>query len=168
MYPNTNESTIKRRSRPINQPTSRKKQRGSMLVVAVFVITVMVFLAVSLQDIFNNAGDSVAYEVYGTRALSAANSGAEQALQKIFYLNGQTALGFDTAEPAIGTATLDVDLSGTVAFHGCHVVVTITRFTINNAQFFYNYTHYRVESKATCETGDFKTVRTIAVEGRER
>ncbi|MCJ8270039.1 MAG: MSHA biogenesis protein MshP [Psychrosphaera sp.] len=155
---------LRRRRRPIN----RKKQRGSMLVIAVFVITVMVFLAVALQDIFSNAADSVAYEVYGTRALSAANSGAEQALQKIFYLNGQTALDFSADEPANATATLNLDLSNTVAFHGCTVVANITRFTINNVEFFYNFTHYRVESTATCEAGNFKTVRTIAVEGRER
>ncbi len=164
MFHNSNQIILKRRLQPIN----RKHQCGSMLVVALFVITVMVFLAVTLQEILTDAGDSVAYEVYGTRSLSAANSGAERALQKIFYTNGQTPLNFDTTEPANGTATLNLDLSATEAFHGCNVAVVITRFTINNATFFYNYTHYRVESTATCEAGDFKTVRTIAVEGRER
>jgi MSHA biogenesis protein MshP len=168
MFLNSYVSIIKRRARRMNRLISRKKQRGSMLVVAVFVITVMVFLAVSLQDILTNSGDAVAYEVYGTRTLSAANSGAEQALQKIFYLNGQTPLDFSAPEPANATATLNVDLSNTVEFNGCNVVVAITRFTINNAAFFYNYTHFRLQSTATCEAGDFKTVRTIAVEGRER
>lgn len=149
-------------------PQSLKRQRGSMLVVAIFVLTVMIFLAVTLQDIFNDSTKSVAYEVYGIRALGAANSGAELALQKVFYLNGESALVFSAPEPADATAALNLDLSGTEAFHGCTVAVAITRFTISNATFFYNYTHYRVESTATCVAGEFRTVRTVAVEGRER
>lgn len=147
---------------------SRRKQRGSMLLISIFILTVMIFLAVSLQDVFSAASRSLAYEVYGTRALSAANAGAELALQKIFYLQGQTPLVFSDVEPNPATASLNLDLSTTEAFAGCSVAVAVSRFTINDATHFYNYTHYRIESTATCIAGDFKTVRTVSVEGRER
>jgi MSHA biogenesis protein MshP len=145
---------------------SRKKQRGSMLVMAIFILTVMIFLAVSLQDIYTNASKSIAYEVYGTRALSAANSAAEQALQKVFFLQAQPALTWVVDSPSAGvdTSNLSVDLSGTTAFHGCTVAVVVTRFEVSET----GYTHYRVDSTATCIAGDFTTVRTIAIEGRER
>lgn len=146
----------------------RKKQKGSMLMMAIFVLTVMIFLAVSLQDVFSGAARSLAYEVYGARALSAANAGAELALQKIFYLSGQTALTFSDVEPNAATASLNVNLSNTEAFSGCTVAVAVSRFTINDTTYFYNYTHYRIDSTATCVSGDFKTVRTVSVEGRER
>lgn len=140
-----------------------------MLVVAIFVLTVMIFLAVTLQDVFSNAGKSIAYEVYGARALSAANSGAELALQKVFnFKTGQVALNFDAVEPNPATAMFTLDLSGTEAFHGCSVAVTISRFSIANATHFYNYTHYRVDSTATCVAGTYQTTRTVSVEGRER
>ena len=149
-----------------NQWRSRKKQRGSMLVMAIFILTVMIFLAVSLQDIYSNASKSIAYEVYGTRALSAANSGAEQALQKVFFLQSETALSWTIDSPSAGidTANLNVNLSNTNAFHGCNVAVVITRFVVSDT----GYTHYRVDSTASCVAGDFTTVRSIAIEGRER
>lgn len=153
-----------------NLPTLKKRQGGSMLLTAIFILTVMIFLAVTLQDIFSNSARSVAYEVYGTRALQAANAGAERALQLIFNPSvGGTPLVFSAAEPAAATATMpQLDVSGTPGLHGCTVDVSVSRFTVTDTDFFYNYTHYRVDSSATCVAGDFKTVRTVSVEGRER
>ena len=143
-----------------------KQQQGSMLIVAIFVITVMVFIAVALQDVFEKAAKSVAYEVFGARALSAANTGAEVALQKIFYLNGEQALVFNNASPNVATLILNSTGFKSAMFN-CEVEVTIERFDVTDVTFFYDYTHYRIESTATCVAGRFTTVRTIAVEGRE-
>jgi MSHA biogenesis protein MshP len=141
-----------------------------MLVIAIFVITVMIFLAVTLQDVFNKSSQSVAYEVFGARALSAANSGAEVALQKIFNLQGQTPLVFvgagTSASPATATLTLD-SAAFTAAMLSCSVVVEVQKFNVVEATYFYDYIHYRIESTATCSSGGFTTVRTVAVEGRE-
>lgn len=140
------------------QKFNLKKQQGSMLILAIFVLTVMILLAAAMQGIYSSAAKSVAYEVYGTRALSAANSGAERAMQKIFFLNGQTPLNCD------GSAETEWDISGQDAFHGCKVNVICTQFAIAAT----GYTHYRVESTASCTAGEFTTVRTVALEGRER
>lgn len=161
MYPNKCKTQFKASKR------SLAKQRGSMLVIAIFVITVMIFLAVTLQDVFNKASQSVAYEVFGTRALSAANSGAEVALQKIFNLGSETALSYSGSNPE--TATLTLNSAGTkAALLRCSVVVVVEKFNVSEGVHFYNYDHYRIVSTATCESGDFKTVRSVAVEGRNR
>lgn len=144
----------------------RKRQQGSMLIVAIFIITVMVFIAVALQDVFDKAAKSVAYEVYGARALSAANSGAEVALQKIFNLGAQQALVYNNAIPQVATLTLNSN-GFTSAMFNCSVEVTIEKFTVSDATYFYDFVHYRIESTATCVAGSYTTVRTIAVEGRE-
>ena len=137
----------------------RRRQRGSMLIIAIFIIVVMVLLVAAVQEVFNQSSKAITYEVFGTRALSAANSGSELALQKIFYLNGQTPLNW------VGdNATVALDLSQTTAFHGCTVAVNIARFTIAAT----GYTHYRIDSTASCIAGGFTTVRTISIEGRER
>ena len=143
-----------------------KGQQGSMLIVAIFIITVMVFIAVALQDVFDKAAKSVAYEVFGARALSAANSGAEVALQKTFYLNTEQALVFNNANPQVATLSLNSDGFKSAMFN-CSVEVTVEKFDVSDATYYYDYTHYRIESTATCVAGSFTTVRTIAVEGRE-
>ncbi|MFT5161478.1 MAG: MSHA biogenesis protein MshP [Alteromonadaceae bacterium] len=140
------------------QRSTLKQQQGSMLIIAVFVLTVMILLAGAMQSIYSSAAKAVTYEVYGTRALSAANSGAERAMQKIFFLNGQAALN------CVGGANTQWDISAQAAFNGCKVDVICTSFAIIET----GYTHYRVESTASCTAGDFTTVRTVAVEGRER
>lgn len=154
-----------------NKPfKSRVKQRGNMLIMAIFMITVMVFIAVSLQDVFDKAAKSVAYEVYGARALSAANTGAEVVLQKIFNLNGQTPLTFTGAGTAASPATATWNLNSAgfkAAMFNCEVSVAVSKFNVVNGTYFYDYIHYRIESTATCVVGGFTTVRTVAVEGRE-
>lgn len=153
----------------LRQLKTLKSQRGSMLMTAIFIVTVMIFLAVSMQEVFNNAARSVAYEVYGTRALQAANAGAERVLQKIFNpASVADELSFSAVEPAAATASLNFSLASVAGFYGCSVSVSVNRFTINDTSYYYNYTHYRVESTATCDSGGFKTVRTVSVEGRER
>jgi len=132
---------------------------------------VMIYIAVTLQDVFNKAAKSEAYEVYGARALSAANTGAEVALQKIFNLNGQTALTFSGAGTMASPTKAKLTLNSAAfkaAMFNCEVTATVTRFNALQASYFYDYTHYRIESTASCEAGGFTTVRTIAVEGRER
>ena len=146
--------------------TRRKRQQGSMLIIAIFIITVMIFIAVALQDVFDKAAKSVAYEVYGARALSAANTGAEVVLQKIFNTQGQTPLTFSNTDPAVATWNLN-SIGFQDAMFNCTVVATVERFDVSDATYFYEYTHYRIESTATCVQGDFTTVRTVAVEGRE-
>ena len=52
------------------------RQRGSALIIGVFVITVMFLLASALINIVEDGDTGLTQEVWGARAFAAANSGA--------------------------------------------------------------------------------------------
>lgn len=62
-----------------------QQQRGSALVIAVFVIVVMLAVAVGLSRLLISSSETVVYEVQGTRALFAAQSGLETSLSELLF-----------------------------------------------------------------------------------
>lgn len=70
---------------PVTAPVC--KQRGSTLVIALFVIVVMLVLIVALSRILQSQAQTVTYEVLGTRALFMAQSGIEKSLVELLPLN---------------------------------------------------------------------------------
>lgn len=64
----------------------KKQQQGSALVIAIFVIVVLLGLLLALTRILTSSSESVVYEVLGTRALLAAQSGLELASTQLFPL----------------------------------------------------------------------------------
>ncbi len=92
---------------------AQKHQGGSALVIAIFVILVMSLLAVTLLRVGGDADEGVNLEVWGLRALNAANSGADAALARLFPLSGGTA-----GCAAVGSSWTAPDVTG---FHGCNV-----------------------------------------------
>ncbi|MCC5826039.1 type II secretory pathway component [Alkalimonas sp.] len=71
-------------------PNPRQHQ-GSALVVAIFVIVVIFGLLLAMSRILLSSSESVVYEVLGTRALLAAQSGLELAATQLFPLEQETA-----------------------------------------------------------------------------
>ncbi|MCL1075325.1 MSHA biogenesis protein MshP [Shewanella dokdonensis] len=139
----------------------RRQQQGSALVIAIFVIVMMSFLAVALLRMGNNADEDVNLEVWSLRAFAAANSGADAALAQLFPLNGSVAT---CASSSIWTPP---DKPG---FHGCSVSLSCVSQTANDV------TQYIVRSTAVCETGDcssgdseqcLRVSRSVEVEARE-
>lgn len=63
-----------------------QRQQGSALVIAIFVIVVLLGLLLALTRILTSSSESVVYEVLGTRALFAAQSGLELASTQLFPL----------------------------------------------------------------------------------
>lgn len=63
-----------------------RRQQGSALVIAIFVIVVLFGLLLALTRILTSSSESVVYEVLGTRALFAAQSGLELAATQLFPL----------------------------------------------------------------------------------
>lgn len=131
------------------------KQRGSMLVMAIFVLTVLSLLGMAMIQILSDGNRSIVYEVYGARAFNAANSGAERALGLLFPPGGGN---------GSCPAPTPFSLASQVAFHGCTIKVKCQTFDITETGF----RHYRLESAASCDAGPFTTQRTVAVEARER
>ncbi|GIU14529.1 MSHA biogenesis protein MshP [Shewanella morhuae] len=127
------------------------QQRGSALIIGVFVITVMFLLASALINIVQDSDTALTQEVWGTRAFAAANSGADAALAQLFPLNG--AVG-------ICLATSTWNPPNVTGFHACSVTLTCTPFAVGTV------TQYRINSKAICESGETRVSRQVEVEAR--
>ncbi|MGI1968280.1 MSHA biogenesis protein MshP [Shewanella baltica] len=131
------------------------RQRGSALIIGVFVITVMFLLASALINIVEDGDTGLTQEVWGTRAFAAANSGADAALAKLFPLNSNvgTCLASDVWTPP------DV-----IGFHACSVTLTCTAYAVDTGTGV--VTQYSVNSTAVCESGDTRVSRKVEVEAR--
>ena len=116
-------------------------QGGSALIIGIFVLVVMFLLAASLIRIVGDADESVNMEVWGTRALFSANSGADAALAELFPVNGTSA----TCANVSPTWTPPIGGNG---FHNCSVSITCNVATVGSV------VQYRINSSAICETGN--------------
>ena len=132
-----------------------QQQRGSALVIAVFVIVVMLAVAVGLSRLLISSSETVVYEVQGTRALFAAQSGLDIDLTQLFPLNGAAAAGCG----AVATSRS----FNAVSLQSCTVSISCTPFT-NAAPD--NITLFQLSSTAECTAGGFQTRRTVQIEVR--
>ncbi|MGX9461958.1 MSHA biogenesis protein MshP [Shewanella sp. A14] len=119
---------------------SQHSQQGSALIIGVFVLTVMFLIAASLIRIVGDADESVNMEVWGTRALFSANSGADAALAELFPVNGSVANCADVNTTWVSPAGL--------GFYNCSVSITCNIATVGSVN------QYRINSLAVCETGN--------------
>ena len=131
---------------------NKKQQRGSALVIAVFVIVVMLALTVGLSRLLISGSETVVYEVQGTRTLMAAQSGLELALTELFPLAAPTA----TCASVSGSYSF----SGS-ALQGCSATVSCSGFTPAGAD-----SLYKLVSTADCAAAGFLTRRTLPIEVR--
>jgi len=135
--------------------SSVRRQAGSALVIGIFVITVMFLLAAALINIVEDADTGLTQEVWGTRALAAANSGADAALAQLFPLNAAANVIPTCASVSSSWTPPDV-----VGFHACSVSLSCTSYAAGTV------TQYRINSKAVCESGDTRVSRQVEVEAR--
>lgn len=101
---------------------NRASQRGSALVIGIFIITVMFLMAAALVNIVSDADEGVNLEVLATRAFAAANSGADVALAQLFPLSGAV----------VGCSSVSASWTppNVVGFHGCSVVLSCNQTTV--------------------------------------
>lgn len=140
---------------------SPQKQQGSALVMAIFIITVVFILATALINIVKDDDDQFTLEVMGTRALAAANSGADYGLSQLFPIGA--GIG------QCSTANNAVNLPNEVGFKHCQVSYTCSADDIGHGM-----TQYRIESLGVCEIGQcdrddttcFRVSRKVLVEAR--
>ncbi len=133
-----------------------KTQQGSALVVAIFIIIVMSLLGATLVSMLDSSQESVAYEVLGTRAYTAAQSGAQWQLGQIFPagLASDAVNGCSVESPPI-----IVNIEG---LKGCVIVdpVACTEFVHDGVHY------YTITSTGECKIGGEVTSRTVEVEAR--
>ncbi len=121
---------------------NRRKQQGNMLVVTIFVIVVMGFLASSLTRINWSNSDNLTREQLGTQAWLMAHSANEWALTQLYPLGVSASVS--TACTAIQGDTPNVSVNSP-----CRPP-QMTCQSIGSLQ---GETFYRVEAIAVCGSG---------------
>lgn len=129
--------------------------RGSALVIAIFVIIVMSLLGAALVKMMESSQENVVYEVLGTRAYAAAQTGVQWQLGKLFPIGSPARACSDVSQipPPIELAK---------GFEGCRIVSPIKCSDFSHQGVIY----YTVTSTGQCDLDGESTSRVIEVEAR--
>jgi MSHA biogenesis protein MshP len=124
-----------------------QRQAGLSLATALFVITVMAFLAAAIFQLVRNNAETTAEEILLIQSFYAAQTGIQFGLNRVFPPDGSatTCLAPETTYPEYELAVQGLN--------ACAAVVTCTPLTVSGE------TYYTIESKGTC--GDVS--RTVQV-----
>jgi len=152
MCHNDRKSNIYKRKYSVNLVNTQ--QKGSAIVIAIFVIVVMALLAAGLVKILASSAESVAYEVIGTRAYAAAQTGVQWQLLEIFPHDTDT-------KTACQSTITEPDFSNVEGLEYCEATVTC-----NDDGEFDGTTYYIITSTGQCSVGGVITSRTIEIEAR--
>ncbi len=142
-------------------PTMVRSQRGSAILIALFVIVIMALLAAAMGRFLVDSSEKHTVEVRGVRALMAAQSGLEVALYRL-YPNGE----WQGQQCAASTSLSFTDAGLT----GCQAIVTCNKVAVSAAGA--TQTAYDFSSEGRCgdpETNsspnpDFAVSRTLVAE----
>jgi MSHA biogenesis protein MshP len=143
----------------ILQKTSAQKrnaQKGSALVIAIFIIIVISLLGAALVNMLRSSQEKVAYEVLGTRAYTAAQSGVQWQLSETFPLNSNAVAC--KSQTVIDSTT--PSFNGTKGLTQCSVSVSCSDFERTGIRYF------TIKSTGQCDIDGEVTARTIEVEAR--
>lgn len=133
----------------------KNTQKGSALVIAIFVIVIMTLLGTALVRMISSSAETVAYEVIGTRAFQAAQVGLQRKLQVLYPLL-----------PASGTCApaIEYDLSTIKGLENCKAInVACSPYATSDA----GITYYKIQSTGQCEVAQVFTTRTLEVQARD-
>lgn len=134
-----------------------KKQTGSAIILAIFIIIIISLLGASLVSLQRDNATGTNYEVYAVRTYMAAYSASEIALLELFPLGdsvSQTSCADVTSNPTLP--------GGDAGFHGCEVDVTCSLPASGGVA-----TRYQIVSTAVCKTSLINTRRQITVEAMD-
>lgn len=132
-----------------------KRQHGSMLVMALFVLIVLAFLGTTMVKVLSSASQSVVYEVLGTRAVNAAQSGLQQVVASAFPLNA-------SAVACDNTLTSAANFSDINGLNDCDFQARCTTSTVVKDGITHFY--YRFSSTGVCQADDVWVSRTVSLD----
>ncbi len=140
---------------------SVRHQRGSAIMIALFVIVIMALLAAAMGRFLVDSAEKHTVEVRGVRALMAAQSGVEIALYRL-YPSGQW-----QGQQCAASTSLSFTDAGLI---GCQAIVTCNKVSVSAAGA--TQTAYDFSSEGRCgdpETNsgpnpDFAVSRTMVAE----
>ncbi|WP_270665446.1 MULTISPECIES: MSHA biogenesis protein MshP [unclassified Aeromonas] len=125
-------------------PSMVRSQRGSAILIALFVIVIMALLAAAMGRFLVDSSEKHTVEVRGVRALMAAQSGLEIALYRL-YPNGQW-----QGQQCAASTSLSFTDAGLI---GCQAIVTCNKVSVSAAGA--TQTAYDFSSEGRC--GDPET-----------
>jgi MSHA biogenesis protein MshP len=127
------------------------RQRGSSLVMALFIIVLMSVLILALGRQLISATSAVSIEVQGNRAFNAAQSGLQLGLVQLFPIN-------TTASCAAVTPSFSFTQPG---LQSC--TATLSCLRVNNPDATARPL-YRLTSAGRCQTGEITSSRVVVME----
>lgn len=148
-------SLEKARAFDMRRNASLSKQRGSLLIMALFIIIVLSLLAGAMIKITSNSSASVANEVYGLRAQQSANAGIQSLISQSFPVGS-------TPQVCQATITSPSSFSNIPGLKKCQYTA---RCQSEDIQYLgSDYRHYKFTSTGVCDLQDELFSRTIAVD----
>ncbi len=124
------------------------RQRGFSLPLALFIIVVLGALSVVMYRVLAIGQSSVAQEVLATRALLAADSGAQAMMMQLFPASGTgNGAAFNWTHTGSGLSGCSSEVSSSSTLSGSITLVTIT-------------------SVGQCAAGALQARRTVTVQAR--
>jgi MSHA biogenesis protein MshP len=141
----------------------QKKQQGSAIVLALFIIVVMSLLGTAMVRMLSANAENIVYEVVGTRAYFAAQAGMQEGLHNIYPLQAP-------AEDCSALSPIPFTLVnrnyGNDGLLNCSATVIVTNCeSIETAVGVFEH-FYLIESTGQCTAGDITTTRIIEVQSR--
>jgi MSHA biogenesis protein MshP len=129
--------------------------RGSALVIAIFVIIIMSLLGAALVKMMASSQESVVYEVLGTRAYAAAQTGVQWQLGELFPIGS-------SAKRCSAVNKVPPTISQAKGFNGCEIASPIECNDFSHQGIIY----YTIKSIGQCDLDGESTSRIIEVEAR--
>lgn len=137
------------------------RQKGSMLVIALFVIIVLALLGVTMTRMISASSQSTIVEVSGLRALSAAQSGAQLLLQQTFPLNAP----INNCNTTLASATDFPSFTSIDGLRNCDFIASCTTSDVVKEGETHNY--YRFSSIGQCSVGDIIVSRQVSLDAMQ-
>jgi len=144
-------------SRGVNN--SVKYQQGFLMPVAIFILVVMAGFAAALNRMTAQTAIMVPQEMLSTAAFYAAETGAQRALNQMFYSTAATVTRVDADAACAALATPLTFPATATGLASCSVAITcaVSNDAGNTTSF------YNIGSAASCGSGDVTAQRTIDV-----
>jgi len=126
----------------------KSTQRGSMLVIALFVIIVLALLGLTMTRLLSSSSEAIIHEVLGQRALNAGKAGVECAV---------------AAEFGAGcTAPTFKEFLGVAGLENCSYRVTPVSKSIEDGA--KTFTYWTFTSTGQCSAGKINVTRVVYVD----
>lgn len=135
-----------------------RHQRGFLIPLALIIIVGIGSLAVAVSKLVGRTGASSTQEGLSVQAFYAANSGAQYAMNQLFF-SVSTRAAADASCTAVNNSTLSYAATG---LSHCTADINCTH-TVDADD---SVSFYRIQSQGDCSVSQLVALRTVIVEAR--